>query len=69
MRMSPWLVRDGRIFGGVAPAGGTDPLHRIGELRRLPEQLPQPPLGDFREIDSLAINYMGWAVKSCDGRD
>ncbi len=60
---------DSSLYRGMAPSVRKDPLHLIGELRRLPEQLPQPPLGDFREIESLAINYMGWAVKSCDGRD
>ena len=59
---SQGFLTDSSLFRGMAPSVSQDPLHILSELRAFPQRLPRPPIGDFHEVSSLAINYMGWAA-------
>ena len=58
---------DPSTFRGMAPTPSlrsTDALHRLRSGR-----LPRPPVGEFVEIASLEVNYLGWAMRRTEGVD
>ena len=58
---------DPSTFRGMAPTPSlrpTDALHRLRSGR-----LPRPPIGEFVEVASLEVNYLGWAMRRTEDGD